>query len=44
MQNDAIKPPEAYGSMEELRLAIDTLDARLVELLAVRQAYIERAA
>ena len=44
MQNDAIKPPEACGSMEELRLAIDTLDARLVELLAVRQAHIERAA
>lgn len=30
--------------MEELRVAIDALDARLVALLAVRQAYIERAA
>jgi isochorismate pyruvate lyase len=30
--------------MEELRVAIDGLDARLVALLAVRQAYIERAA
>ncbi len=30
--------------MNELRDAIDTLDSRLVELLAVRQAYIERAA
>ena len=30
--------------MEELRKAIDALDARLVALLAVRQAYIERAA
>ena len=30
--------------MTELRAAIDTLDARLVALLAVRQAYIERAA
>jgi isochorismate pyruvate lyase len=30
--------------MEELRQAIDTLDARLVALLAVRQSYIERAA
>ena len=30
--------------MAELRVAIDTLDARLVALLAVRQAYIERAA
>ena len=30
--------------MQELRAAIDTLDTRLVALLAVRQAYIERAA
>jgi isochorismate pyruvate lyase len=30
--------------MAELRAAIDSLDARLVALLAVRQAYIERAA
>jgi isochorismate pyruvate lyase len=30
--------------MNELRAAIDSLDARLVALLAVRQAYIERAA
>ena len=30
--------------MAELRQAIDTLDARLVALLATRQAYIERAA
>ena len=30
--------------MAELRTAIDVLDARLVALLAVRQAYIERAA
>jgi isochorismate pyruvate lyase len=45
MQNDApLKTPEACGSMNELRQAIDTLDARLVALLAVRQAYIERAA
>jgi len=45
MQNDApLKMPAACGSMEELRAAIDTLDARLVALLAVRQAYIERAA
>jgi isochorismate pyruvate lyase len=45
MQNDdPLKLPEACGSMAELRSAIDTLDARLVALLAVRQAYIERAA
>lgn len=30
--------------MAELRQAIDVLDARLVALLAMRQAYIERAA
>ncbi|HJS46035.1 MAG TPA: chorismate mutase [Rhizomicrobium sp.] len=45
MQNDApLKQAESCGSMEELRAAIDTLDVRLVALLAVRQAYIERAA
>ena len=45
MQNDApLKMPQACGSMAELRAAIDLLDARLVALLAVRQAYIERAA
>jgi len=45
MQNDApLKMPDACASMQELRAAIDTLDARLVALLAVRQAYIERAA
>ena len=44
MQNDAIKPPENCGSMEELRAAIDALDEQLVLLLARRQLYIERAA
>ena len=45
MQNDApLKNAGSCASMEELRAAIDTLDARLVALLAVRQAYIERAA
>jgi isochorismate pyruvate lyase len=46
MQNDAPQPtpPENCASMAELRVAIDALDARLVALLAVRQAYIERAA
>ena len=45
MQNDApLKNAESCGSMAELRAAIDSLDARLVALLAVRQAYIERAA
>lgn len=49
MQNDATvtdtpKPAQSCASMAELRVAIDALDARLVALLAVRQAYIERAA
>lgn len=45
MQSDApLKMPDACASLGELREAIDMLDARLVALLAVRQAYIERAA
>lgn len=45
MQNDAIPtPPESCADMIELRAAIDDLDQRLVALLAVRQAYMERAA
>ncbi len=45
MQNDTpLKNAESCASMAELREAIDALDARLVALLAVRQAYIERAA
>ena len=45
MQNDApLTAPESCESMPDLRAAIDALDARLVALLAVRQAYIERAA
>lgn len=39
-----LTPPEACGSMSELRAAIDMLDARLVAMLALRQTYIERAA
>ena len=45
MQNDApLTPAEDCGDMGALRAAIDTLDVRLVRLLAQRQAYIERAA
>jgi isochorismate pyruvate lyase len=45
MQNDApLKMPDACGSLGELREAIDMQDTRLVALLTVRQAYIERAA
>ena len=45
MQNDApLKNAESCDSMAELRAAIDALDMRLVALLALRQAYIERAA
>ncbi len=43
MQHD-LTPPQACGSMAELRAAIDVLDRRLVALLALRQSYIERAA
>lgn len=43
MQQD-LPRAETCGSMTELRHAIDTLDARLVALLALRQTYIERAA
>ena len=45
MQNDAtLKAPDDCATMAELRDAIDALDRELVRLLAVRQAYIERAA
>jgi len=45
MQNDApLKMPDVCASLAEVREALDTLDARLVALLAVRQAYVERAA
>jgi len=45
MQNDApIKAPQDCADMAQLRGAIDALDRRLVQLLARRQAYIERAA
>ena len=43
-QGPALRPPGECRDMGELRAAIDALDARLVALLAVRQAYIERAA
>lgn len=45
MQNDApLRMPDACASLGEVREAIDMLDARLVALMAVRQAYVERAA
>jgi isochorismate pyruvate lyase len=45
MQNDApVKRPEDCADMAQLRDAIDALDRKLVRLLALRQAYIERAA
>ena len=39
-----LTPPDACASMIELRTAIDALDAQLVEMLAIRQTYVERAA
>jgi isochorismate pyruvate lyase len=44
MHNDAPAAPQACLSMAQLREAIDALDRRLVELLAQRQRYVERAA
>ena len=45
MQNDMpLARPEECADMAALRVAIDTLDGKLVRLLALRQAYIERAA
>jgi isochorismate pyruvate lyase len=49
MQNDSpnespLKSAADCADMAQLRGAIDALDARLVRLLALRQAYIERAA
>ena len=43
-QGPALRPPGECQNIAQLRAAIDALDARLVALLAVRQAYIERAA
>jgi isochorismate pyruvate lyase len=48
MQNDAAakglpRPPDC-PDLARLRAAIDELDGRLVGLLALRQAYVERAA
>ncbi|MGH6828065.1 MAG: chorismate mutase [Rhizomicrobium sp.] len=37
-------PPQACHSLKELRKAIDALDSKLVAMLALRQAYVERAA
>jgi isochorismate pyruvate lyase len=44
VQNQKIKPAEQCHSMTELRSEIDSLDRKLVTLLALRQRYIERAA
>ncbi len=45
MQNDApLENPQDCADMAQLRTAIDALDEKLVRLLALRQAYVERAA
>jgi isochorismate pyruvate lyase len=49
MQNDTpgklgLKAPDDCATMAELRAAIDELDQKLVAHLAVRQAYMDRAA
>ena len=44
VQDQKIKLPEQCHNMAELRAEIDSLDHKLVTLLAMRQRYIERAA
>ena len=44
VQDQKIKPAEQCHNMAELRAEIDSLDRKLVTLLALRQRYIERAA
>lgn len=41
---DARVPPEACGSMAEVRAGVDALDRALVRLLAERQRYMDAAA
>lgn len=41
---DTLTPPEACTSMVEVRAGVDMLDARLVEMLAIRFAYMRAAA
>lgn len=43
-QNPEILPPDQCITMSDLRPQIDALDRALVQLLAMRQRYIERAA
>ncbi len=38
------QPPETCRNMTELRAAIDTLDAQIIDMLAERARYIDRAA
>ncbi|PSL19958.1 chorismate mutase [Shimia abyssi] len=38
-----LTPPHQCTTMQALRAEIDTLDAQLVDLLAVRASYIDRA-
>lgn len=38
-----LKPPADCASMAELRVQIDAIDTKLLELLATRSGYIDRA-
>lgn len=38
-----LRPPQDCATMSDLRVEIDALDAALVEMLAVRSGYIDRA-
>ncbi|MEE2691950.1 MAG: chorismate mutase [Pseudomonadota bacterium] len=39
---DAVKPPKACQSMNEVRVEIDRVDRALVDLLAQRWGYVDR--
>lgn len=39
-----VQPPDACQTMDTLRVQIDRIDQALVEILSLRQRYIERAA
>lgn len=40
---EKLLPPENCRTMTELRVQIDAIDVKLIELLAIRSGYIDRA-
>ncbi len=43
-KNERVAAPNQCETMEEVRAGVDALDRQLVELLAIRQGYMEAAA